>query len=181
MLNNKIKYGIFSIGFAFLSMQGSFSQEMGSENSNVRSAKVMLMPTKGNNVTGEVTFTSVHDGVHVVANIEGLTPGNHGFHIHEFGDCSAPDASSAGGHFNPTQQRHGSPENENRHVGDLGNITADENGRAHYDRVDKVITLNGKNSILGHALIVHSGADDFVTQPTGNAGARVACGVIMAE
>ena len=117
----------------------------------------------------------------VVADIEGLTPGDHGFHVHEFGDCSAPDGTSAGAHFNPTKKPHGAPDNAERHVGDLGNITADESGKAHYDRIDTVIELNGENTIVGRSVIVHAKADDFVSQPAGNAGSRIACGVIEAE
>lgn len=149
------------------------------EQMNVKEAKVMLAPTKGNQVRGLVTFTAVEGGVRVVADVDGLTPGAHGFHIHEFGDCSAPDASSAGGHYNPTKKHHGAPDDKDRHVGDLGNIVADARGHGHYDRVDKVIELNGKNSILGKSFIVHEKADDYKTQPTGNAGARQACGVIV--
>ncbi len=161
-----------------LNAQCAFS--VGVEN-DVQTAKSVLHPTKGNQVTGTVTFTVVDGGVRVVADLEGLKPGEHGFHIHEFGDCSAPDGSSAGGHFNPTKKHHGSPDSLDRHVGDLGNITAEANGRAHYDRTDKVIDLNGKDSIVGHSVVVHEKADDFVTQPTGNSGARVACGVISVE
>lgn len=139
-----------------------------------------LFPTKDNHVSGTVTFTKVEDGIKVVADVEGLTPGEHGFHIHEFGDCSAPDGASAGGHFNPTGHQHGGPDAENRHVGDLGNLTADATGKAHYERVDKQLALDGPHSILGHSVIVHAKADDMKTQPTGNAGARVACGVIGA-
>lgn len=137
-----------------------------------------LHPTKGNNVYGTVYFSTVTNGIKIVADIYGLTPGKHGFHVHEFGDCSAPDASSAGGHFNPTHSKHGAPDAFERHVGDLGNVVADDTGHAHYERVDAIIKLNGPNSIIGHAMIVHANPDDFVTQPTGNAGGRVACGII---
>lgn len=147
----------------------------------VKVAKSALHPTQGNKVTGTVTFTAVDGGVRVIADIEGLTPGEHGFHIHEFGDCSAPDGTSAGGHFNPTKKEHGAPENSERHAGDLGNVTADANGKAHYDRVDNVIELNGPNTIVGRSVIVHAKVDDYVTQPTGNSGSRLACGVIEAE
>lgn len=140
-------------------------------------AKVTLKPTKGNKVTGTVTFAVVSDGVKIVADIDGLTPGKHGLHVHEFGDCSAPDGSSAGGHFNPTKNDHGAPDTADRHVGDLGNITADENGHAHFERVDKVIALKGENNVIGRSMIVHEKADDF-SQPVGNAGGRLACGVI---
>lgn len=147
----------------------------------IKTAKCVLYPTQGNQATGHVSFTAVSGGVHIVADLEGLTPGDHGFHIHEFGDCSAPDASSAGGHFNPSKKPHGSPNTVERHAGDLGNITADANGKAHYDRIDEVIELNGENTIIGRSIIVHAKADDFTTQPTGNSGSRVACGVIEAE
>lgn len=144
----------------------------------VAKAIAVLHPTEGNKVKGWVTFTKVEKGVKVVADIEGLTPGPHGFHIHMFGDCSAADASSAGGHFNPANMSHGGPDSEQRHVGDLGNITADDTGRARMERVDLHLALEGPHSILGRGVIVHVKADDLKTQPTGDAGARVACGVI---
>jgi len=145
---------------------------------SVTRAVAVLSPTKGSNVSGTVTFTQVNGGVRIVADVTGLTPGEHGFHIHEFGDCSAPDATSAGGHFNPRHMQHGAPDASARHAGDFGNLEANGAGKAHYDRVDKMISLNGAESIVGHGVIVHEKVDDFITQPTGNAGARVACGVI---
>lgn len=142
-----------------------------------------LMPTEGSNVAGTVTFSFENEGVRVVAVIEGLEPGLHGFHVHEFGDCSAPDASSAGGHFNPEGVPHGGPEVPltQRHVGDLGNVEADAGGKVYYERVDQGITLDGPNSIVGKAVIVHAQADDLTTQPVGNAGPRLACGVIQVQ
>lgn len=145
---------------------------------SVTKAVAVLSPTKGNSVAGTVTFTKVDGGVKIVADVTGLTPGQHGFHIHEFGDCSAPDAMSAGGHFNPTHMQHGGPDAEVRHAGDFGNLEADASGNAHYERVDKMISLDGAESIISHGVIVHAKADDLKTQPTGNAGARVACGAI---
>jgi Cu-Zn family superoxide dismutase len=144
----------------------------------VNHAIAVLQPTKGNAVHGTVSYEAVANGVHVVADISGLTPGKHGFHIHEFGDCSAEDGSSAGGHFNPGGMSHGAPTAETRHAGDMGNIAADKDGHAMLDYVDHVMTLTGERSILGHAVIVHEKEDDLKSQPTGNAGARVACGVI---
>jgi Cu-Zn family superoxide dismutase len=108
----------------------------------------------------------------------GFTPGRHGFHIHEFGDCSAKDLSSAGSHFNPAMKSHGAPTDEMRHDGDMGNVVADESGKTHLEYIDRKITLDGENSIIGRAVIVHEKEDDLKTQPTGNAGGRVACGVI---
>lgn len=143
-----------------------------------KKAYAKLNPTKGNQVTGLVTFIALENGVRVIANVEGLTPGAHGFHIHEFGDCSAPDASSAGGHYNPTNSIHAGPEDLPRHVGDLGNVIANKNGVASYDYVNFGLTLEGNQSIIGKSVIVHEDKDDFVSQPTGNAGSRLACGVI---
>lgn len=141
-------------------------------------AIAVLNPTAGNNVTGLVTFTKSGDAVKVVADVTGLTPGKHGFHIHEFGDCSSTDGNSAGGHFNPTHKQHGAPDASDRHAGDLGNIEADASGKAHLEWSDKVMKLSGADSIVGHAVIVHEKVDDLKTQPTGNAGGRLACGVI---
>ena len=145
---------------------------------SVTKAIAVLSPTKGSSVSGTVTFTKVDGGVKIVADVAGLTPGQHGFHIHEFGDCSAPDATSAGGHFNPRHMQHGGPDASARHAGDFGNLEADASGKAHYERVDTMISLDGAESIVGHGVIVHASADDLKTQPTGNAGARVACGAI---
>jgi Cu-Zn family superoxide dismutase len=141
-------------------------------------AIALLSPAKDKTVKGVVTFTQTDKGVRVFAHLEGLTPGKHGFHIHEFGDCTASDLTSAGGHFNPTQMSHGAPTDETRHSGDLGNIVADEKGMATLDWVDPMMQLAGPNSIIGHAVIVHAKEDDLKTQPTGNAGGREACGVI---
>jgi superoxide dismutase, Cu-Zn family len=139
----------------------------------------VLHPTAGNKVSGTVTFTPVADGVQVHAKITGLTPGKHGFHIHEFGDCSAADASSAGGHFNPTNQPHAGPDATARHEGDMGNIEADASGNAKLDYVDHHISLtNDATSAIGRSVVVHAKPDDLKTQPSGDSGARVACGVI---
>ena len=141
-------------------------------------AIAVLNPTSGNEVKGTVTFTKTGDGVRIVADLTGLKPGKHGFHVHEFGDCSAPDATSAGGHFNPNKHDHGGPDSAQRHAGDLGNIEADASGKAHLEFTDKTMKLTGDESIVGYAVIVHEKADDLKTQPTGDAGGRVACGVV---
>lgn len=133
-----------------------------------------------NKISGTVTFTKVDGGVRIIAEIKGLTPGKHGFHVHEKGDCTKPDGSSAGGHFNPAKAPHGGPDDAQRHVGDLGNLDADADGVAKYDRVDKLITLDGENSILGRGMMIHAKADDLKSQPAGEAGARIACGEIKA-
>ena len=159
-------------------MGGSLAIAAAPSDTTLKKASATLNPTKGSRVQGIVTFTQVSEGVQIVAEVKGLTPGLHGFHIHEHGDCSSPDASSAGGHFNPSHAKHGAPDGKERHAGDLGNIVADKSGVAHYSRIDKMIRLDGPDSIIGKSVIVHVNPDDFRTQPTGNAGGRVACGVI---
>jgi Cu-Zn family superoxide dismutase len=144
----------------------------------VTKAICVVQPLGGSKVSGQVVFTKQADGVEIAAELTGLAPGEHGFHVHEFGDCSMMDGTCAGGHFNPTGAPHGGPDSEKRHVGDFGNIKADASGKATYKRVDKLITLNGDHSIIGRSIIVHAKADDLKTQPSGDAGARVGCGVI---
>jgi Cu-Zn family superoxide dismutase len=144
----------------------------------VTKAIAVLHPASNSQVMGTITFTKTGDGMKVVADITGLTPGKHGFHIHEFGDCSAPDATSAGGHFNPTNNPHAGHDVEKRHEGDLGNIEADSSGKAHLELTDKLMTMSGAKSIIGRSVIAHEKEDDLKTQPTGNSGGRVACGVI---
>jgi Cu-Zn family superoxide dismutase len=138
----------------------------------------VLMPMQGNQISGTITFTSTPKGTDVVADISGLTPGKHGFHIHEYGDCSAPDAASAGGHFDPEHMHHAGTENPHRHVGDLGNITADAAGKAHYTYLNKLLSFKGSHNIIGRSVIVHASEDDLKTQPAGNSGGRIACGII---
>lgn len=150
-----------------------------SSTSSIRQqATAILSPTIGNTTAGSVTFSQQVKGILINAKLTGLTPGSHGFHIHETGDCSSGDGKSAGGHFNPNSVDHAGPEATTRHIGDLGNITADENGNAVYERLDTVVSFSGTNTIIGKGFIVHAGADDLTSQPTGAAGARVACGVI---
>lgn len=146
--------------------------------SSLSKAVVRLHATEGNSVSGVIWFSKVVGGVKVSGKIEGLPPGEHGFHIHQFGDCSSTDGKSAGGHFNPEGVSHGAPTDDLRHVGDLGNITANFESVAEFVFMDATITLAGGNSILGRAVIIHAGDDDLTSQPTGAAGARLACGVI---
>ncbi len=146
----------------------------------VSRAVAVVNPLGSSGVSGTVTFTRAADGVRVQGKLSGLKEGAHGFHVHEFGDCSAADGSSAGGHFNPTGESHASPQEAHRHTGDMGNVTAGADGTASLDYVDTRISFEGPNSVLGRGVIVHANPDDFKTQPTGNAGGRVACGVIGA-
>lgn len=144
----------------------------------ITKAVAYLKPTPGNTAYGTVTFIQEGNKVRVIAEIYDLSPGKHGIHIHEYGDCSSSDAMSAGLHFNPTNSVHGSPDSRDRHVGDLGNVDADKSGKARYERLDDRISLTGRNSIIGRSVVIKAKADDFKTQPGGGAGARIACGVI---
>ncbi len=142
------------------------------------SAITVLLPTEGSKVGGTITFTKTDGGIHVEGQVTGLTEGKHGFHIHEFGDTTSTDGKSAGGHFNPTGEKHGGPTAEHRHEGDFGNIEAGSDGVAKVNFTDKHLTFEGDKSILGRGVVIHAKADDLTTQPTGDAGGRVAVGVI---
>ena len=146
---------------------------------SVKQAVAVLHPTAGNKCKGKVTFAQEGEKVKVVADIEGLNPGQkHAFHIHQYGDCSAMDGMSAGGHYNPESHPHGLPGSAQRHAGDLGNLEADTNGKAHLEiTVDNISVAGTKNPIVGRGVIVHAKVDDG-GQPVGNAGGRIACGVI---
>jgi superoxide dismutase, Cu-Zn family len=170
-----ITLALFILSTQFLKAQMG---DMMHEKSMMKKAVAVITLTKGNSVHGIVTFEAGEKGVRVVVNLSGLKPGTHGFHVHEFGDISSDDGSSAGGHFNPTGMPHSMPMGTQRHAGDMGNIEADEQGNAHLDYIDPVMKLDGPNSIIGHAVIIHAKEDDFKTQPTGNAGARIGNGVI---
>lgn len=133
-------------------------------------------------VKGVVLFTALDHGVEISARLTGLTPGQHGFHIHEFGDCSAPDGSSAGPHFNPEGKPHGAPGADASHAGDYGNLEADANGHATLKLVSHRITLDqSATGVLGRSVIIHDKPDDLTSQPTGNAGGRIGCGVIVIQ
>lgn len=146
----------------------------------IQKAICILYPTQGNNASGTIIFIKTAEGIKVTADLQGLSKGKHGFHIHEFGDCSSPDGTSAGGHYNPEGKQHGAPMDMMRHEGDMGNIEANDAGKAHLEYLDKMLSFEGPHSILGRSVILHKGEDDFKTQPTGNSGARIACGVIGA-
>ena len=158
---------------------GVFAQGPEMKMEGATKAVAVLIPTKsGAGVAGQIVFTKTDKGTRVQAEITGLAPGKHGFHIHEFGDASSPDGKAAGGHFNPKGMVHGDPsKTAPRHLGDLGNIEADASGKAAYDLVDPDLPLSGPLSILGHGVVIHEKGDDF-GQPVGNAGGRVAVGVI---
>lgn len=144
------------------------------------SAVAKLEPTTGNTARGTVTFTQKGGKVLLDAKVAGLAPGSHGFHIHEKGDCSSGDGMSAGGHFNPAGKPHAAPTTTERHTGDMPMLVADASGNAALVvELDLMTIGSGPNDIVGRGLVVHKDPDDFKTQPTGNSGARVACGVIV--
>ena len=144
-------------------------------------ATARLEPTRGNTAQGTVTFAQRMGKVYVTADVRGLAPGRqHGFHVHEKGDCGSCDGMSTGGHFNPDAKPHG-PQGGPHHGGDMPSLSADANGNTQTSfTLDEVTVAAGPKSVVGKGLIVHKDPDDYATQPTGNAGARIACAVIQA-
>jgi superoxide dismutase, Cu-Zn family len=143
---------------------------------------VKLAPTQGHTANGALTFLDEGDALRISGTLSGLTPSSEfGFHVHEKGDCSAPDASSAGGHFNPTNSEHGNPQGATHHAGDIINAKSDLEGVAKVDFVSTSLGLasDQPNDVHGKAVVLHEKADDYATQPSGNSGARIACGVIQ--
>ena len=149
--------------------------------STAKQAVANLASASGSLVSGKITAVPMGDGVHLTGTVGGLPPNSsHGFHVHEKGDCSAADATSAGPHFNPFGTAHGKAETGAHHAGDMDNVAANAEGVVAVDVHVKGVTLGGGavNDIAGRALIVHAAPDDYSSQPAGNAGARVACGII---
>lgn len=148
-------------------------------------ATATLQGAPGDDISGTVTFHATDDGVHLVAEVQGVDgAGKHGFHVHENGQCDHEGEkhfTSAGGHFNPTGAEHACPPTEPRHAGDLGNIEVGANGSARMELAVTGLSLSGPNSLIGKAIILHANEDDCKTQPTGNAGDRLACGVVTAQ
>ena len=145
-------------------------------------AMATLAPTSGQTAGGTLHFNDVGDGnVEVVVDLTGVPPGVHGLHIHEKGDCGN-NAQNAGGHFNPTGMVHGAPDAVSHHAGDFGNVTANANGEVHTRFTTHSISLTEgfSSSAIGHGVVLHEKADDLISQPSGNAGGRIACGVVMA-
>jgi Cu-Zn family superoxide dismutase len=144
-------------------------------------ASATLESRSGSSVTGTVSFQSTGKKVRVEASIAGLTPGEHGFHVHEVGDCSAADATSAKGHFNPATKAHGHHGSAERHAGDMPNLVADSSGKATLSvELDTLSLTEGPMGILNRSVVIHADPDDYKSQPAGNSGKRVACGVIHA-
>ena len=150
---------------------------------NSDQAQATLQAKSGSNVSGSVTLNQTDSGLRIKADVSGLTPNTeHGFHIHAGDKCNTPDASSAGPHFNPTDKPHGEPESIHSHAGDLPNLKANDQGVATLTTVSPTVSLiSGQaNNVMGRTVVVHADPDDHHSQPAGNAGARVACGVIVA-
>jgi Cu-Zn family superoxide dismutase len=168
------------LGFSLL-LTSCGGRDEGQPNSGIASAVAVLSPTDGHSASGTVTFTAREDGqVDIVAELTGLKPNSfHGFHIHEYGDVTAPDGTSAGGHYAPRGHKHGTPGMGEHHAGDLGNVASDASGNARKEMTVDFISIDGPEApILGRGVILHAGEDDLVSQPTGAAGARIASGVI---
>jgi superoxide dismutase, Cu-Zn family len=145
-----------------------------------RSARAILEARSGSSLAGTASFTETKgNGVHVVIDVTGVPPGTHAAHLHEKGDCSAPDAASAGGHFNPGTAPHGAPDATRHHAGDFGNMTVGADGKGHIELDTTLLTVApGPSSVLDRAVLVHAKEDDLKTQPSGNAGGRIGCGVV---
>ena len=156
------------------------AQSAASEQVKIRQPRAIcvIRPIGDSGVSGTLSLMDLGDEIEIRGEIEGLTPGQHGFHIHEFGDLSDSNTGkSAGGHFDPTHQPHGAQDTKQRHVGDLGNIEAGKDGKAIVNIRDSVLQFGGAHSIIGRSILIHADVDKF-TQPAGDAGARVAFGVI---
>lgn len=170
---------IFSIAVIIVAIIGCKTK---SGSADSKSLNLVFESKSNSNVKGTATFTEKNGKVTFVAKISGLQPGVHAIHIHEKSDCSAADGSSAGGHWNPTFKKHGKWGDAEHHKGDIGNFTADEKGNGTITFTTDEWAIGSEDptkDILGKGLIVHQGADDFVSQPAGNAGARVACSAII--
>jgi len=156
----------------------AIASSLGVEAAELKAVSV-IRATSGSFVSGKLVLTdSLGTGLRVKGEIRGLAPGLHGFHVHEYGDCTDTAAVSAGGHFNPGNAAHGDPMAAHHHAGDLGNIEADTGGVARIDRVFTGLSLRGETSVAGRSFVVHAKDDDLKSQPAGNSGSRIGCGVI---
>ena len=171
----------FSISFILVTTFCCSNNQINNQNVLRFEAVSNINPANNSTANGSVHFTELNGIVELNASINGLTPGNHAIHIHEFGDCSSFDAKSAGGHWNPKHTSHGEWGNDHFHLGDIGNIIADSNGFGEFSLKTNLWCLNCNDSsknIIGKSIIIHASADDFTSQPSGAAGKRIGCGVI---
>lgn len=166
------------MAFAFQSCREKKPEILEDDESEIKKAVAVLQPLNNSNVSGIVYFNMTTIGVEVIADIDGLDEGEHGFHIHQFGDLRTPDGSSLGGHFNPGNKPHGKPNDEMSHAGDMPNIVAFNDSTAHLEFTNAKVSFSGEENIIGRAIVIHALEDDFESQPSGAAGNRVAAGVI---
>lgn len=176
----------FLFGFCLLATSAGCPSAQVKPGGGDPAAKAQAITTlearSGSTITGDATFTQETEAVRVIVNVKSATPGEHGLHIHEKGDCSAADGASAGPHFNPQKMDHGGMEQSPRHAGDLGNITIAADGTGHLEALLQGITVTpGEMSVIGRAIVLHEKPDDLRTQPSGNSGARIGCGVIASK
>lgn len=170
---------LYTKRFAFCAATISLLAGCASMEATGPKAEARLESRSGSAVTGTVSFQASGNKVRVEARVAGLTPGEHGFHVHEVGDCSAADASSAKGHFNPAGKAHGHHGGADRHAGDMPNLVADSAGRATLAvELEMLALTEAAGGILKRSVVIHADADDYTSQPAGNSGKRVACGVI---
>ena len=169
------------ISFAFISCERTQQQPGVLSPLSAKQAIATIGPASGSSVTGMATFTQNGDQITVTIEIQNTTPGLHAVHIHESGDCSSPDGKSAGGHWNPTDVAHGKWGEGEFHLGDLGNITVAEDGTGSFELTTDLweIGTGSDIDVVGRGIVVHADADDFTSQPSGNAGARIGCGAIV--
>jgi Cu-Zn family superoxide dismutase len=189
MLKRRIPWAVVAIATLVVALAGcggekpaeetAESPELGAK-STVNEAVAALEPKSGSEVTGQGVFTLEGDKVTLYLSLQNLPPGVHAVHIHQFGDCSAEDGSSAGGHWNPLEMNHGKWNEAPFHLGDLGNVEADEYGNGSLTLTTSMWTIasGAADDVVGKSIVVHESEDDFTTQPTGAAGGRIACGVI---
>ena len=175
-----------ALSFPFALLAGCGTTENGTGGANIGdssapvSAAAIFEVKPGSSTAGTVKFIQTEDGVLIAAVLSGLPPGKHGIHLHEKGDCSEPDFSSAGAHFNPTNQPHACPPDKDRHAGDFGNIDVDADGTGRFKLTTDLLTIDdGPSSVVGKAVILHDMADDCMTQPTGGSGTRLSCAVVV--
>jgi len=184
-MNLKMKNYLFILTLAaFFVGCSNNSDTVTSDDSATLKAVANIVAKNSRGVSGTLTFNQTDGKVIMSANISGLTPGNHAIHIHAIGDCSADDGSSAGGHWNPTNVNHGKWGTAPFHIGDIGNIMADSNGIGTISRETDLWCINCDDetkNIIGKAIIIHEGSDDFSSQPSGAAGARIGCGKIIQQ
>ena len=176
----KVSLLLLVVGVSITLASCAVLQKIGILSKPSKQAIASIGSASGSNLAGIAVFTQNGDTITLVVEIENVSPGIHAVHIHEKGDCSAPDGTSAGGHWNPTNVAHGTWGEGEFHLGDIGNVTVGEDGTGRIELTTKLWEIGtGSNiDIVGRGIIVHAGSDDFTSQPSGNAGARIGCGAI---